>query len=106
MKSRIDHPNDNFEKLIENEDEESFANFQSNFGSGQTFDFRQFINLSNAIGELSEKIKYFFENNKLHFHFLSETSFTESSSRNNRFCKFCFLKKVLNKINIYLLTII
>jgi len=76
------------------EDNESFINPQSNFASNQFINQIQFINISNAIRELNYRVQIFFNKNPKHDYFLQKTSFQESNCNNNRFCRFCLLKKV------------
>lgn len=77
-----------------NDDEDSFLNMQSNYVSNQFTNYRQFINTSNALKELSYKIQIFFNKNPTHSFYLNKSSFQECDSSNNRFCRFCLLKKV------------
>jgi hypothetical protein len=77
-----------------NDDEDSFLNMQSNYVSNQFTNYRQFVNTSNALKELSYKIQIFFNKNETHNYFLNKTSFQECNSSNKRFCNFCLLKKV------------
>jgi hypothetical protein len=55
--------------------------------------------LCNALILMGQKIENFFEENKLYDTYLENTSFFDISNDNDRFCKFCLIKKVKNKIN-------
>ena len=79
---------------INRNNENSFPNLNSNNEFLTNIDYRQVINITNALEELKNKIEFFFMNNKIHQKYLTEASFGECSNINNRFCKFCFLKKV------------
>lgn len=83
------HSNNN-----KNDLEDSFLNMQSNHVSNQFSNYRQFINTSNALKELSYKVQMFFSKHEMHNNYLNKTSFQECDLSNNRFCGFCLLKKV------------
>ncbi len=97
--------------------EEGYLDNNSNYASNQISNFKQFVNFSNAIRELSYKVKIFFKHSTNHMYFLKNTSFQECSlvndlshinynyhddndkynthkRCNSRFCKYCLLKKV------------
>lgn len=48
----------------------------------------------NAVKYLSTALDNFFANNPNHLYFLEETGFFDMNESNDRFCRFCFIRKV------------
>lgn len=56
---------------------------------------KEITHLSRAIRDISDQIDLFFENNHIHKFYLEKTTFYDVTKDNDRFCRFCYLKKVL-----------
>jgi len=55
---------------------------------------KELLELSNAIKELNDKVIDFFGKNENHKIYLESTTFYETTEDNDRFCRFCLIKKV------------
>jgi hypothetical protein len=63
---------------------------------------KEIIELCKALKNMSNQIDIFFEENKLHKLYLEESTFYDLGVDNDRFCKFCLIRKVLILIFIFI----
>lgn len=58
---------------------------------------KELFTLCNSLILMGQKIEKFFAENKVYNKYLEITSFNDISNDNDRFCKFCLLKKVIKR---------
>lgn len=84
----------NLKYLEDDYNSETTENNVSIYSKRKNSGERELIELSKALKELEAKVMDFLEKNETHKIFLEKTTLNEITEENNRFCKFCLLKKV------------
>lgn len=84
----------NLKFIEEGDNSETTENNVSIYSKRRNSGEKELIELSKALKDLDKKVADFFELNEIHNIFLEKTTFHDITEENNRFCKFCLLKKV------------
>lgn len=90
----------NFKYLEDGYASENTENNISIYSKRKNSGEKELIDLSKALKELNNKILEFFGRSEKHKAFLEKTTFNDITEENDRFCRFCLLKKVIKNINI------
>ncbi len=84
----------NLKFIEESYNSETSENNVSIYSKRKNSGERELIELSKALNELNTNMNDFFFQNGAHKIFLEKTTFNNITEENDRFCKFCLLKKV------------
>lgn len=84
----------NLKYIEDGDNSETTENNVSIYSKRKNSGEKELFELSKALKELNSKVIDFFEQNETYEMFLENVTFHDITEENNRFCKFCLLKKV------------